>query len=211
MRLSFKEKISRLLIFLRATSNRVIFAALATRGFTQAERNRMFELVVTASGGDLVMNATDRVGLKKIKEAIMLLDFWENTWYPLLKASLKYQYPEIAEKIFFEIKQTDGMELLITVPKLIERIEALENGDETDQQAFAKLETRGFNQEIRTQGKELIEQCKEEPDELDPGTAPEIKEAEKEMWAWYSEWAAIARTVITRKDHLIWMGLKKAN
>ena len=208
MRYSFKDKISAILHFLIGTSNPQIFSVLATRGFCQEERDLIFALVKTACGGDKVMRATKHMGMQKIKESLTLLDFWENTWYPLVKVALKYEFPESAEKIFFELRQTKGMELLITVPQLIERVEALESGDESEQQAFAKLEKRGFTKESRAEGMKLVNKCQEAPEILNQDS-PEIEQAKKDCWNWYREWSTIARTVITRKDYLISLGFKK--
>jgi hypothetical protein len=199
-----KQKALRLVTFLLAARATKIQLSLATYGLTSDVISEGYALVRRV--------APNMQGAETHNPAIVeALGEWEDLWYPIASASLKRHYPDVHARIFFDLPQTDGPELVINVAALLDRIAAelaAPGGDEI----AALLASRGLEQTVFDHARQLLtalEQAEPLP-ELDPTLGEDEKAAAvAEMWAFYLEWSAIARAVIKDRNQLRQLGFLK--
>jgi hypothetical protein len=143
------------------------------------------------------------------------LDTWENTWFPVVDATLNRHYPEQHSAMFLNLNQTSGDQVLVSVSTLLDRLKALAAAGETATKADALLVSRGLTAEVRKQAADLIAAVQTgttgQAPATDPASKSEQDKALASAWAWYLEWSKIARTLITRGDILIRLGLRKVD
>lgn len=214
MALPLNEKLRRILSFLVGVRNPRVFSIMATRGFSHEDLEEGWELFTTAAGEKLTYSrrGTDPMAPNEARRYLAELDHWENTWYPVISATLERHYPEIHEQVFKNLAQTDGVEVMVSVGTLIQRITEMQSST-AGQEANALLNTRGLTNEIRDQATTIIDTLKKHEEaqlpQLDPAAVEKQRMAMVDAWTWYREWSQIARTVIKRGDVLVRLGLRQ--
>ncbi|PID38357.1 MAG: hypothetical protein CSA24_00185 [Deltaproteobacteria bacterium] len=203
MALELNSKIKRTVTFLIAFGDRRVMSAMQKTGFTAEELATGWKLAQTAATPWLeeapVVDDTPTS-----RTALEQLDRFENEFLPVIDASLVRRFPELHRKVIGGLSQTSGPALLLSVPKLLANIRALEQAqDEQSREARYLLEKRGVTDSLLAEVDALLAQASA------PNTTPapisdedlerqrEAREANVErMWAWYLEWSAIARARI---------------
>jgi hypothetical protein len=112
--------------------------------------------------------------------------------------------------VFDNLTAKQGAEAVVGVSTLLDRLDALDNAPErkADQAALATLAARSYTDEERTRLRGLVATAQ-------TLIMPKpISDAEREatllkLYAWHNEWSAIARLVLTRRDHQIAVGIAK--
>jgi hypothetical protein len=206
-KLTIGDKAQRVLKLLYGLRDRRVAEALALYGFTEADRDQGWVLLQSLAQGKLLAHASTMN--PKLYEQ---LDDWENRWYPIASASLKARFPKAHAWLFLNLQQTSGLETVISVGTLVERIEKLADaaGDEGPK-AKALLEQRGLNAATLNEAKALLAKVKvtAEPNALATAVTPEQQaQSEAALWAWYLEWSEIARVVIRDKRLLRELGFQ---
>jgi hypothetical protein len=207
------EKGERVLRFLYGLRNRKIASALASRGFTKDELEEGFALLKGATTVALSLLPTVAADPQVVTE----IDTWENTWFPVVDATLARHYPEVHQKVFLNLSQTEGPAVIISVGTFVDRISALTKAEgghgPGGKEARKLLARRGLTPQVIAEAEELLEAVKNvepQPEPPDLETQREtIAQAEQEMWAWYLEWSRIARTVIKDRAMLRQLGFLK--
>lgn len=208
-RLSGKaERVLKLLLGLR---NRKIAHALASRGFGKDDLEEGLALLrgVTDVSLDALPAPTTNPAL------LVDLDAWENQWFPVANATLSRHYPEIHARVFLNLSQTEGPAVVVSVGTFVKRIAELGRADagygQAGKDARKLLARRGLTSDVIDEAKALLEQLstiEAQPDE--PVDAEEerarFEQAESAMWAWYLEWAEIARATIKERALLRRLG-----
>lgn len=214
MSMSLTEKLNRMLTFLVGLRDPLVAGVLSLRGFTSATHSEGWDLFATAAGAKLdpTVDAKWSKTGAEARAVLAELDTWENTWFPVIEASLRRHYPEVNAAVFANINQTEGRTVAVSVGTLLDRLQVLAN-QPNGCQALELLESRGFTPAVRTTAENLLASLKS-LGELKPplGAQSSREEQEKALdaaWAWYLEWSTIARTVITRGDVLVRLGLRK--
>jgi hypothetical protein len=198
---------TRALRFLNGAASPRIRLKLQALGFDNAEQETGWSLLRRVTG-----YTVDAVAPLEQPGMIDSLDSWENKYFPVIDASLKSRFPAIHEKLFNNLRQTDGPELLITLPKLHERLLALK-GDAAGEQALALLSKRGVDQaQLDALAAMLAQATSLDSDAAllarAEQTAREARDvAAKELEAYLDEWAALSRSAITNKNHLRQLGV----
>ena len=192
-KMTTSQKCAKLLRFLEGVAKPRAAMPLAAFGFKQGDLDEGWKRLHAAAGDKLLIVPETKPDPTKLK----LLDDWENTWFPVADATLKHRFPAVREKVFLNLSQQTGLDVLISVKTLVARIDELEAGSAEEQAARAMLEERGLNAETMNEAKDLLSKVATiqvvEPVMPDPAAA---EAAEKHMWAWYLEWSTIARTAI---------------
>jgi hypothetical protein len=109
------------------------------------------------------------------------------------------------------------MASVVSVSTFLDRLDALESGADRkasrkkDHAALAMLAERGLTTAVRKHMRDLVALVREgaAPATPDTGTAKQQRDDLVALRAWYLDWAETARTAITRRDHLIRLGLAK--
>lgn len=205
-------RFSRVVKFLMSLKHPKVLLLLATRGFDQKEREKGWKLFDKAAGRMIDMSAVIQVTSAPTNELLLEIDRWENEWFDVADGSLKYNYPEIHAIIFKNLSKTTGLKLMVSVPTMLRRLEDLEKKtDSTSKEAMALLEKRGLNIDVRDKGQKLIDKAKDasvfEIPAPTEASQEEQKQAAKDMWHWYLEWAQIGRIVVPSKRLRIMMGI----
>jgi hypothetical protein len=143
---------------------------------------------------------------------------WQSTMFLRANAALRRLHPEQDSFLFADAVADKSTTPVIAVSLFLERLDALENSPErkslrkADHAALATLEKRGLTKEQRKLAKSLVHVI-ETTAAPEATTAPppvdDRMAALMEVYAWVQDWSDSARAVITRRDHLIRLGLGK--
>lgn len=154
-----------------------------------------------------------------MRDAIAELDAWDEPGFRIVRATLERRFPEQAEFVMKGLKPAEGAASVLSVERLLERLDALENGEsrkdsrKEDRAALEVLARRGVDDATRKHLRELVAKAKSVAPvvQVDPKLAEQEDAARVEalgnLYAWHREWAEVARATIKRRDHLIRLGL----
>lgn len=205
--------------FLRAIStNPYIRAALSKRGYTQELHDRGWDLMLRAAGYRKAVAPLPET--PAARAALAELDAWDEPNFLVARAALEHELPEQTAFLFEGIAAAKGAGSIVSVSLLLDRLDALEKGEgrkaqkKNDQAALAKLAARGIDERERARLRELLALVRTGAAPIEAPIVDEESEATRRadylaLWAFFSEWSAIARADIHRRDHLILMGLAK--
>jgi len=184
--------------------------AMQKAGFTQADSDEgraLWEKVADVKLGTAKGPADPNI--------VQRIDEFENYWFPIAGAALGRKFPDQHARVFLNLVQTDGIEVIASVGQFVKRVAALESSaDPKDQEARQLLVARGLNAGKMAEIKGLLDAVSDvETDEL-PAIGPsdtgeEFTEADEAAWAWYLEWSTVARTVIKDRRSLKALGFLK--
>ena len=146
------------------------------------------------------------------------LDEWDEPNFARIGATLRRHFPGAGEYVFRDLSASSGSASVAGVATLLQRVDVLESGSDTDRAATKKedekavelLATRRFDKAERARLAKLVEVA------LGP-TAPladtaggggeERRAALTALRSWFDEWSTAARAVVKKKAHLIRLGL----
>ena len=191
--LTIGMKVRRTLTFLTGLTHPRIASALAPHGFSQA---------VLAEGWDLLTKVTGarlgRIPATSIGEGdLAALDSWENKWFPIADAALSRHFSTVRERVFLNLSQTTGREVLVSVSTFLDRLgELADSEDPEDQEALELLVQRGLNDEARNEADLLLAAITSVAEVVEDEARQVEQELEDAMWIYYLEWSAIARSAI---------------
>lgn len=197
-------------------------ALMATRGWTEAaaEEGRKLLMAVLApapSAGDRVQRGADAD--KKVAEAIRTLDALDEGHFAIAKTALLYNFVAQHDFVFHELSASTGAESVVGWRTFLTRVNALRTGDgrdpstrKDDAAALELLAQRGLDQtELRR-----IEALVKTAEGVGAETQLADPEAEKarvarleKLWAWYAQWASVARVEVKSRALRIRLGLAK--
>jgi hypothetical protein len=143
------------------------------------------------------------------RDTLALLDTWENRWLPIVRAALERHFPKLARSVLLNIQQTSGLTLLVTLPTLLDRIEALgASAREPERRARTLLTRRGLTSEVLEQARAWLRETQRAPAVV---LLPQSrrKPTLDALWAWYLEWSRIARSVIQDRRLLRALGFRR--
>lgn len=139
---------------------------------------------------------------------IQEIDRWENEWFPVASATLLRHHPEVHARVFLNLSQTEGPAVVVSVSTFVKRIAELTRTEgaygQAGKDARKLLTRRGLTPAVIDDAKTLLEQVatieapETEPVDLDEERT-RFEAAETAMWAWYLEWAEIARATIKER------------
>jgi len=189
--------------------------ALDARGYDDAEHARAWGLVDKVSGRTslappaLTPAASRTVGARRSLEA------WLAQNLAIAAATLQFNFPAQHTFVFAEGLEADvGADGVVAAQRFLARVDALGGpkraaARDGDTRALAQLERRGVGAAARAELRELIAAVQKGDPKIAPA-APVVAldRADKAaLYAWYTEWAGIARSLVKRRDHLIRLGL----
>ena len=153
-----------------------------------------------------------------VADAIDELVAWQSTMFLRAHAALRRLHPAEDAFVFADAVGDPSTTPLVAVTLFLERLDALESSPErkstrkSDHAALATLERRGVTKEARKNAKHLVHviETTAAPEVTDaPPPVDERMAALGEVYAWVQDWTDSARSVITRRDHLIRLGIGK--
>ena len=210
-RLTYSQKTQRALQFLVGIRNRRARRAMAAHGFTEEDFDDGFDRL-KATAKTRMDAEPDEVDPRLVH----LLDQWENRWYPIIEAVLRFNFPDVYERVFRNLRQTEGLEVIVMVGTLMDRLDTIglpadEGGLAEGPDALALLDKRGVKADVLGEARGLLEQIgsleEDDPEVRDEALDAEAQAAaEARLWDWYLEWSAIARSAIRDRRLLRTLG-----
>jgi len=186
--------------------------SLEARGYDDAEHARAWGLVDRVSGRtSLAPPALKPEGSRSIG-ARRSLEAWIAQNLPIAAATLQHNFPAQHAFVFAEgLEASTGGEGVVAAQRFLARVDALGGAKRTgerdqDQKALAQLERRGIGAEARAELREFVDAV-QKGDGPAAAAAPADRTDKAALYAWYAEWADIARSLVKRRDHLIRLGL----
>ena len=194
-RLTPGQRAARVLEFLMGLNNPRIASALGARGFTEADRQEGYARLKQLTDNRLDTRPTPPADAS----ALEALDLWENQWFPIIFATLRFRYPKQHGDLFLNLAQTTGPELVITIDLLLRRIETLaKSSDPEASTIMALLASRGVDATELARGRDLVTKATSvRPEAPGPAVDPaEFAARQEHLWQWYLEWSEIARVAV---------------
>jgi hypothetical protein len=188
-----------------------IRVALATRGYDEAEHQRAWVLVQYLYGyGPGGGSSTHDMA---VRESVAVLDDWDERGFRVASAALNHRHPAQHDFLFQDLEPAQGDAAVLTVGIFLDRLDALESspdrGDtrDADRAALETLAKRGIGPEERARLRKLVNLAKTV--RPPPDDNQERLEKVLALHAWLEEWVEMAKLSITRRDHLIALGIVK--
>lgn len=208
------DKASRALTLLMGLRNPRIAQKMERYGFDDAELARGWQLLQAT--GTVTRRAAGRPG--RAAGAFEALEAWQKEWFAVAEASLTVRFPKAGEELFKNLAPAAGPAVVVTVQKLLERVQRMGAGLEPfgpeGIDARALLTQRGLSAEVIENARALLDAASQIADE--PVEAPMSKDpaavarAEAALWAYYLEWSRIARVAITARSELRQLGFLRS-
>jgi hypothetical protein len=206
----------RALQFLRAVGTDAnIMEALKQTGFDEAAQKQGWALVLTAYAA---ANGPAAAGISDapINEAISKVESWQSAMFTRAHAALRRFHPDQDTFVFTNLVTGSGIAAVPSVSTFLDRLDALESSADrkaTRKADHASLETlaqRGVTKEQRKEMRTLVKWV--ETTTASPLSTPIQSPREAALLAvydWVQDWSDCARTVVTRRDQLIRLGIGK--
>ncbi len=212
MSLSIGQKVIRTGTLLWGMRNPQIALMLKPYGFSEAvleEGWALFGKVKELRINRVLTPATND------SDIIEVVGAFENLWFPIVKAALDRRYPEVSAQLFLNLGRTNGKAAAYAVETFIDRLGEMERGEASFEkdgpEAREYLRSRGLTDSVI----EEIAGKLDAKSEFASGEVPtpfdteELNKAEAEMWAFYTDWSTVVRSVITDGNLLRILGFKK--
>jgi hypothetical protein len=206
-RLSIGEKAERLLKLLGGLRDARVQDVLAAYGFTEADYDEGWELLRGVVGARLKALPTP----VKNREDLTRLDQLENRWFPIASATLARRFPAIHERVFRNLTQTEGEEVILSMGTFVSRVEELEGANAPAEAKAARelLTKRGLTPAVIAEAKELLtrlQKIQPAPVVDETALAAARDEAVTKMWNYYLEWSEIVRSTVSGRTLLRQLG-----
>ena len=214
-----EEAPNRALTFLSgAGTSGVIRSILLSVGYTSEEHQQGWKLLHRVAGYTPAASGVTEDA--SVQRAVAELDAWDEPGFRRVRAALGHLHkPQLAFVFANDLQPATGPEAVLTVATMIARLDELEHGADRkstrkdDHAALDTLAKRGITKEERLRLRGLVEVAQKGVRVVaSPVDAADQKQRHQhlsELREWHNDWAETARSVLTRRDHLIRLGLAK--
>jgi hypothetical protein len=210
--------------FLRgAGTNPQARARLEAHGYGNDDHAEGWRLVLAAGGYQPAAPAPAEPS-SAARDAMVKVDAWDEPTHRILRASLQRRFPEQMVFLLEGLAPATNMAAVAGVTTLLDRLDALESGKDRqgsrkqDKAALGLISGRGITAEKRQEMRALAQQAQQGEAAAPADPARDKARADRDqahedallaLRHWYEEWSEIARVAVTRRDHLILLGLAK--
>jgi hypothetical protein len=204
----------RLLAFLQGVADPAIRALFAPLGWSD---ERVEEAWALLSELRAVNHLPSAGAPDPTVEAIATCEAWQATGLIRARAMLQLSAPEQATYLFQDFEAGKGTSAVLNVATFLERRQVLASGAErkgsrkADHEALGVLEETGCNKEVVAQLQAAVETVQSVAPQSPLAAEADTRRTEvlRRIHAWITAWSEMARTVITRRDQMIRLGLAK--
>lgn len=180
----------------------------------------------------------DSASAQRQRQAVAALDAWDEPNFARYKAALDRRFPTVGERMFRDLTAADGVAAVQGVATFLLRVDGCEHvarGDreavspdvgmaagifrdvprDTCREAIELLARRGLDAEERQRLAGLVRVALGSTETIELHTPAEPlrlerrRAAQRALRGWFEEWTTTARAVLSRRDHLIRLGLAK--
>ena len=211
---TLEDTAPRALEFLRGVgSSPEILQLLSKAGYTKKVHEEGLRLLLSSVGYVREKGAFHAVS-PVYEQAVKEITTWQKKDLRRIKAALVRLHPREAEYLFSNLDFVPGVDAVVMVSIFLDRLASLANDPDrkatrkADHAVLETLKERGVSDAEIKHLRAVVQEAQATP-------VPEVKlpetsariEALRALRAWYTDWAETARAVLTRKDHLIRVGL----
>jgi hypothetical protein len=206
---------ARLLTFLQGVADPAIRAQFAPLGWSEQRLEEAWSLLNELKAGNVIpaIPAPD-----PLVEAMASCEAWQATGLIRARAMLQLTHPEQATFLFHDFVAGKGTEAVLNVATFLQRRHALEKSIErkpsraADHEALAVIEQTGTTKETLKELQAMVDAVQSvAPTESAPALDVDARRLAtlRKIYAWITAWSEMARTVITRRDQMIKLGIAK--
>lgn len=153
------------------------------------------------------------------RAAVATLDQWDEPTFARAKAALSRYFPATCDYLFDNLASARGADAVRGVATFLARLQTLETGKDANRSAHAQndkravelLAKRGLTKEERERVGKLVDLALAPtpvlPKVETEGEAERRRQKLTSLKLWFDDWSATARTVVTKRNYLIRMGL----
>ncbi|HEX4516235.1 MAG TPA: hypothetical protein VH054_21960 [Polyangiaceae bacterium] len=211
-----ENSLVRALQFLRAVGTDAnIMQALGQCGFDEQIQKEGWSLVLAAYAAPNGPAATS-IADAPLTVATSKVEAWQNTMFVRAHAALGRLYPEQDEFVFANLEMGTDLASVPAVVAFLDRLDALESSPErkttrkVDHAALETLDKRGLTKEQRKEMRATVKWIESTPAEAPQQVVASPRDgALLAVYEWVQDWSDCARTVITRRDQRIRLGIGK--
>lgn len=181
----------------------VIAAILALRGYAAAAHDYAWSRLALLGA----LPKPDKPGADTaVRDALVELDAWDEPHFQAIRAILEFGAPTVVEELFRDLVATQGPKAAVGVGTLLDRLDAMEAGKPEEVAAIELLAAHAYTKAERLRLRKLVNLTKG----FTP--APSVSDEEREtilveLYRWHAMWSTIAHNHVTRRDHLIALGI----
>jgi hypothetical protein len=207
----------RLLTFLQGAADPAVRAQLVAIGWSEQDAEDAWSLLNRLRGPTVTPSPVNPV-----PAAFAACEEWHSTWLTRMRVLLQMTHPDQARFLFHDLTTARGLGAVIDLSAFLERRERLDNDPHrnptrtADHQALAIIARAGATPEMRKRWRAAVDTVHSPTDagtdaepQLDDGFEAQRLETLRKIWVWITTWSEIARTGVTRRDHLIRLGIAK--
>ncbi|MDB4944538.1 MAG: hypothetical protein JWP97_4072 [Labilithrix sp.] len=214
---TLKNGPARMLTFLQGIADPAIRAHFAPLGWSEERLEEAWSLLNELKAASVVAPVIEA---NPVTAAIEACETWEATGLVRTRTMLQLTHPEQAEFLFHDHEPAKGMGSVLNAATFLQRRHALEKGEgrketrKVDQEALGVLEQFGTTKESLKRLQAMVDTAQSVAEtstvraESDERTTARL-EVLRKIYAWVSAWSEMARTVVTRRDQMIRLGIAK--
>ncbi|MEO1270483.1 MAG: hypothetical protein AAFX99_20540 [Myxococcota bacterium] len=219
-RITLDKAVPRASRFLSALAQRSdIHSVMATSGgYSALHHTRGINLMVRAMGTVPAAPPPSDDTNEALRDAIAQCSTLDDTVIAKLAAALEYAHPEVYAFMSASLEPGEGLQAVANLQLIATRLRALKDdpapvgGTDVLKAATQALAEYGLDQARIDALEALAQQASGVPEQAAPGiqgvlSKEEIEQARIALYYWHKGWARIARSIITRRDWLIRLGL----
>lgn len=206
---------ARLLAFLQGAAEPAIRAQFIPLGWSEQTVEEAWSLLNELRAGNVLPVSAEP---DPVAAAIASCEAWQATGLIRARAMLQLTHPDQAMFLFHDFVAEKGTAAVLNVATFLQRRGALDKGTERkasrakDHAALAVIEQTGTTRDTVKELQAMVDTVQSvSPAEAAPAVAVEAERIDvlRKIYAWVTAWSDIARTVITRRDHQIRLGIAK--
>ena len=206
---------ARLLAFLQGAAEPAIRAQFIPLGWSEQTVEEAWALLNELRAGNVLPVSAEP---DPVATAMASCEAWQATGLIRARAMLQLTHPEQAMFLFHDFVAGKGTAAVLNVATFLQRRSALDKGTErkgtrgADHAALAVIEQTGTTRDTLKKLQAMVDTVQSvSPAEAAPAVAVEAERIDvlRKDYAWVTAWSDIARTVITRRDHMIRLGIAK--
>lgn len=215
--ITLKHAPARLLQFLQAMSDPVIRTKFNAINWSDERGNEGWALLEELRVASVAKPVATE---NPVTEAITQCEEWQSTGLVRARAMLQMTHPEQAQFLFHDFVSGPGMEAVLNVATFLNRRGLLTRSAErkathrADVESLSVLEQVGITKDELKKLEKIVSTAQSAPAALSDDTEQseiesERREVLRKIHVWITGWSDMARTVITRRDQAIKLGIAK--
>lgn len=204
-RLTGPQKLDRVLRFLVALREQALAGPLVAAGMTDGDLEEGWSLLRAASPKSIAHMRSPPID---VTDALSNLDLFVRRHVRTVEPAILRRFPALHHALYETLPEETGAGIILTVLVFLERLERA--WKEPDGPALRELlRTRGLDGHALEEARRWVHEAQGGDATSDTATRaePDYAKAEADAWAWFGEWATVARARVRNGRVLLRLGL----